>query len=844
MANYTQNQRLMSVATPLGADVLLLTGLSGTESISHLFSFQLDLLAENKKKSQVLFEKLLGAELTVRVNVPGGPPRYFGGICSQFSQGNQDSNFTVYQAEIVPQFWLLTRKTCSRIFQHLSVPEILKQVLDGLKVTYHCVREHERREYCVQYRETDFDFASRLMEEEGIYYFFKHSEHGHEMVVSDTNVSHQPVSAPATVRYDMNETAEASLRVREWIKRQELRPGKVTLWDSNFQLPGKNFQAERQPPAEVAIGSVTHKLQVGGNSALEIYEHPGGYAKRFDGVTAAGADQPARLQKIFEENDRTARLRMEAESAAAVVIEGASNCPQFATGSRFTLTHHFDAPGNYVFRSISHVARSGDAYRSSQNEPFSYQNTFVCFPSHIEFRPLRVTPKPIVHGVQTAFVVGPKGKEVYIDKFGRAKVQFQWDREGQRNEHSSCWIRSSQTWAGKLHGGVNHPRIGQEVIIDFEEGDPDRPIITGRVHNPAHMPPPSNAGREDSKVRRSREKATAKKQNAADIKQKRVARKSQAGAPGPIRVAPSDPILSGAEARMPPVEPNPFNEFPPTVVEAFMMSSFRSDSLDGHAGSNEITMNDAGGEEGLFVKAQKDNINTIGNDRETTVTADDLLMIGVDRVKTIGNDETVEIGHDRQKIVGNDETVEVGNDRHKTVRNNEDTEIGTDRTEQVGSNESITIGNDRTEKVGGNEGIDVIGSRKRKVGKDESVDVIGKRVKKIGKDEDNTITGSRSNTIGGSETRKVAGVRAVIIKGNDSLTVSEGAHTVTVSAGTQTTSVAGAITITSPTSLTCQVGGSQLILIPQGIRLSIGGSSIEMTGDGIKVLSPRIDLNL
>ena len=253
MASYIQGQRLMTVQTPLGPDVLLLTGFSGTEELSSLYRFHLDLLAENKRKHEVAFDQLLGREITVGLDVLGAKPRHLSGICIGIEQGDQDETFTTYRVEIVPKLWLLTRRTQSRIFQHLDVPQILKKVLHGIEYEQSLARVHEQREYCVQYRESDFDFASRLMEEEGIFYFFKHTESGHKLVLTDKH-GYPSVPGPAAIPYAVNEGNRPMLRIHRWSKRQRLRAGKVALWDSSFHLPGKNLEATRATIPDVTIG--------------------------------------------------------------------------------------------------------------------------------------------------------------------------------------------------------------------------------------------------------------------------------------------------------------------------------------------------------------------------------------------------------------------------------------------------------------------------------------------------------------------------------------------------------------------------------------------------------------
>jgi type VI secretion system secreted protein VgrG len=485
--NYIQANRPMEVITPLGADKLLLLGFTGQESISRLFNFHLDLMAENE--TDVAFDKLLGQKITIRLDLLDGEKRYFSGICNRVSQGERDEVFTSYRMEVVPQFWLLTKKAQSRIFQQMTVPDILKKVLDGLDVTYEIQGTFHPRDFCVQYRETDFNFASRLMEEEGIFYFFKHNSNGHQLVVANTPQSHPSLPGASKITYEDAEggTREED-RIYDWEKVQEWRSGKYTLWDHCFELPHKHLEAEANIIDSVQVGGVNHKLKVGGNDKLEIYDYPGEYAQRFDGIQPGGGDRAADLQKIFQDNRRTTDLRIQEEALPCLTIQAASNCRHFVSGYKFNLERHFNADGEYVLTGVSHSARQPGDYRSNGAD-FDYSNSFTCIPAALPFRPQRLTPKPVVQGTQTAVVVGPKGEEIFTDKYGRVKVQFHWDREGKNDENSSCWVRVGTPLAGKQWGMVHIPRIEQEVIVDFLEGDPDQPIIIGSVYNAREMPP-------------------------------------------------------------------------------------------------------------------------------------------------------------------------------------------------------------------------------------------------------------------------------------------------------------------------------------------------------------------
>jgi type VI secretion system secreted protein VgrG len=488
MATYIQADRPLSVTTPLGKDALLLTAFQGVEGVSRMFSYRLELLAENE--TAIGFDRLLGQRITVRLAMPGDEERFFNGLCKRVSQGHRDQTFTRYHMEIVPQLWLLSKKAQSRIFQHLSVPDILKKVLDGIDASWEIQGTFKPRDYCAQYRETDFNFASRLMEEEGIYYFFKHADGSHKMVVANSPASHAPLPAQSRLIYEEVEGGgRDEARIVSWQKSQELRSGKYTLWDHCFELPNRNLESQSSVTDSVTVGRVTHKLNVGGNDKLEVYDFPGEYAQRFDGVDAGGGDRPSDVQNIFEDGRRTVGIRIEEETLPSVTIEGASTCRHLVSGHRFTLDRHFNADGQYVLTAVQHVATLGLDYRSEGPDRFEYRNTFTCIPFATPYRPLRTTPKPFVQGGQTATVVGPPGEEIFTDKYGRVKVQFHWDREGKRDQNSSCWVRVAQNWAGKRWGIIFIPRIGQEVVVDFLEGDPDQPIITGRVYNADQMPP-------------------------------------------------------------------------------------------------------------------------------------------------------------------------------------------------------------------------------------------------------------------------------------------------------------------------------------------------------------------
>lgn len=483
----------MNLTTPLGKDVLLINRLHADEGLSQLFRYSLEMLQEETTEGVrpkiVEPSEVLGQPMVIKVGPTDERPdvyRYFHGICVNFSQGNRDTRFTAYRAELVPAAWLLTQITRSRIFQQKSVPDILKLVFEGLQVKYEIQGTFHPRNYCVQYHESDWDFASRLMEEEGIFYFFEHTESDHTMVVANTGQSHRDCPHQATFPFttDIAELGKDwAGGVLRWRVDSQLRTGKYTTWDHNFQLPGKSLEA-----TELSC------FNIGPNQKLEFYDFPGEYAKRFDGIDPGGSERSSDLQKVFDDRQRTVKLRQQEIDVAYKNISGGGDALTMIAGHTFTLAKHPNAENNaqHILVTLEIDVDQTPTYETDDVVADSFRAKFVCIPKTGQaapFRPLRKTEKPIVYGSQTAVVVGPSGEEIFTDKYGRVKVQFHWDREATGDSDSSCWIRVATPWAGNKWGSIHIPRVGMEVVINFLEGDPDQPIIVGAVYNPNMMPP-------------------------------------------------------------------------------------------------------------------------------------------------------------------------------------------------------------------------------------------------------------------------------------------------------------------------------------------------------------------
>lgn len=636
----TQDNRLLKITTPLGKDYLLINKLSAEEKISELFSFEVELLHEEEntdgyEPTVIDINSLLGQNVSIEVKQREGTTRHFSGIINRFSQGVRHRRFTFYRAVIVPKVWVLTQIRQSRIFQHKSVPDILKEVFKGYEVIYEIQGDFKKRNFCVQYRESDFDFASRLMEEEGIFYFFEHSDGSHKMILANTPQSHRDCPSKSEIKYFLKpEEEDFPTLITRWRTDYILQTGKVTFWDHHFQLTTNKIDAQ-QPS----------RFNVGGNQNLESYDYQGGYARKYDDIDRTGGER-SDLSNVFTDKQKTAENAMQALDAGYKTADGSGNCSSMTAGFRFKLIQHpsSEENGQYIITSIVHKAEQNPEYVSDEEVQDPYLNDFKCL-SHgagaPPFRPERKTEKPTVSGSQTAMVVGPAGEEIFTDKYGRVKVQFHWDRQGKNDADSSCWVRVGTLWAGKQWGVIHIPRIGQEVIVDFIEGDPDQPIIVGSVYNPETMPPytlPDNKTQSGVKSRSSK---------------------------------------NGTPAN--------FNEF----------------RFEDKKGQEEVYLH---AEKDWTIMVENDKNQIVGHDETHLVKHDRTKTVNNDEKSTIIHNRTEEVGSGsdkekitikgfREEIVEKNESITIKEDRNRDV-------IGEHKT-SVGKNETNSVTKDRKDNVGG-----------------------------------------------------------------------------------------------------------------------------------------------
>ena len=458
----TQANRQIAIDTPLCDDKVLLKSVSINEQMGRLFQMEAELISETP---DIEFDDIVGKNVTIRLNLVGkGKVRYFNGFVSRFVQGEDSGGYAHYRATIVPWLWFLTRTADCRIFQDMTVPEIVQKVFSdhGFNDFKDSISgSHRKLEYCVQYRETDFNFVSRLMEMEGIYYFFEHENGKHTLVMADSANAHSTFPDYDKILFrPEGQAGSPAGDINQWVLAKEVQSGAYALNDFDFEKPKKDLQTK------------SNKTRSHAGAEFEIYDYPGDYIEHADGESYA-------------------KLRIEELQAQHEVLQGEGIARGLCNGCKFKLDEHprDDQNREYLITAAAYHLDAGEFEAASSSKGDFFSCHFTAIPTAEVFRMPRITPKPLIQGPQTAIVVGKAGEEIWTDKYGWVKVQFHWDRYGKANETSSCWVRVAQSWAGKKWGSIYIPRIGQEVIIEFLEGDPDRPIVTGRVYNGLSMPP-------------------------------------------------------------------------------------------------------------------------------------------------------------------------------------------------------------------------------------------------------------------------------------------------------------------------------------------------------------------
>jgi type VI secretion system secreted protein VgrG len=651
--------------------------------------------------SQIQYDAVIQKEALLTLS-GAEADRHFHGIVRKFEHTGRSGQKYLYQADIVPSLMLLSLKQDCRIFQDKQdkkvqdqkVQDIVAQIFQksGIpadRYEFRLTNKDRRRKFCVQYRETDMDFVCRLLQEEGIFYFFEHSEDKHVMVFGDDTVNYKPIEGNQEVSFKpasgLNPEKE-SISYVDFSRR--LRPGTYTHTNYNFKKPSVDLETKE-------------KGRDAKQQNFEIYDYPGQYGQE-------------------DRGKRLAKIHLEAGKALEEQANGTSTCPRLLPGFTFKLDgHDFKAFNReYLLVGVSHSGQQPQALeeQSGSDAGASYSNTFLAIPSTVTYRPLRTIEKPFVRGMQTATVVGRKGEEIHTDEWGRVAVQFHWDRLGKNDENSSCWIRAGQMWGGGGWGAQFIPRVGDEVLVDFMEGDPDRPIIVGSVYNEGNQP-------------------------LYDLKNNKT--------------------QSGIKTRSYPDGPG-FNElrFEDKKGEEHIY-------LQGEKDWNILIKNDKGQSVG------HDETLSVANNRTKAVGANQNETIGANHTETIGANMNVSVGGAKTETVGSSTSLSVGGSKSETVTMNSAQTIGAAKELTIGGLYQVSVGGIMNETVGGAKAEEVGLAKAVVVGANMTTKVMGKLTYDVG-DQIEIQSGSSSLVMKSDGKIEISGKNVVMKTAAGRIEIDEG----------------------------------------------------------------------
>ena len=610
MIKLSQENRQTVIETPLGPDVLMLQHFSGSECLSKDFSYTMTVLSED---AAIDGNALIGKRISITYCDEDDRKRHFNGFVSRFEYNQhieEPVKAAAYTIEMVPWLWFLHHNSDCQIFQEMSAPDIIKQIFNELGYNdfrNELTESYPTREYCVQYNESDFNFVCRLMEEEGIFFYFEHTKDKHTLVICDSPSGYFDLQE-TEVQYSPR-AQEQFKQLNSWRHVYEFRPGKVTQKDFNFKKPTDGLATNR-----------TSRVKFEESSKLEVYQYPGLYDEESKGSRLT----KVRLEEIEAEHDH---------------VVGSGSYLNFAPGGKFEVHKHI-RPGeqgrSYALVEVHTEISSNLGFDSHQGDDFT--NSFRCIPAETAFRPPRTTPKPVVEGPQTA-IVATDGQEIVVDEHARVKVQFHWDRYGEKDVNSSCWIRVSQVHAGAGWGMIDIPRKDEEVIVSFLDGDPDRPIITGRVYNGDNQPPFGLKGAGSNAENKTRRGNSTK---------------------------------------------------------SYENSGYNEMTMDDTAGEEQIRIH---AQYDMNTTVLNDQTLDVGNDRTKNIGNDETMTIGNDQALTVGNNRECTVASNHDETVGSDQSVTIGSNQSTTVGSNQSTSVGGSYSLSVASGVSTEVGSSASTSV-------------------------------------------------------------------------------------------------------------------------------------------------
>ena len=705
-------ERKIKIKIPGLGDDVTFAQLQGVDAISECFRFTVDFVSTS---ADLKADDALGTDVTVEVD--GETPRFFHGLISDFVLTDVRADLTHYSVTVVPWLWFLSLHTDNRIFQKKTVIDIVEAVCKPYpkaKIEKRLQKSYPPREYCVQYGESDLNFVQRLLDHEGVCYFFEYADGVHTLILCDANANLKPAEGAAKVVFnaDINMTTRVGNYISEWFPRTAVRPGKYSQTDYDFEKPSSDLMSKTENPLGHAAD---------GN---ENYAYPGTYVDHSRG-------------------DKLSELRLQELQANHVTIGAKATAIPLWSGSTFTFAEFPRAAENtdyLVLRALYSVW--DERFRSDVKEgEQGYAVQLTLAPLSRPYRPERRAIRPMMRGPQTAMVVGPAGEEIYTDKYARVKVQFHWDRQGTKDENTTCFVRVSQTWAGSGWGFIQIPRIGQEVIVDFLEGDPDQPIITGRVYNAEQMPPYGLPGSATQSGWKSNSSPGGGGWNELRFEDK-------AGSEEVYFQAQKDhnELVKHNESR------RIGNDFAEDVGHD-AKQDIGHDRAETVAHDKTVSVGN-----NRTVKIGVNDTETVGSNRSLTVGSNETISVGSNSTETIGSNhtqtvaivQTITVGAARIDTVGAAETRTVGAVQINTIGASRLVTVGAGQTHAIGSSDGWTVGGGQSVTIAGDQGFKVGGGQTTEVGGDQATTIAGARARKTGKDDATEVTGGMAIKVGKS----------------------------------------------------------------------------------------------
>lgn len=762
--------RHITVSVPAIDAEVFFARMEGRDEISQPFAYSLLISTKDMELDPL---KVLGT--TAEIKVEGDTPRTFHGHVADMALEDIRDDLSFYRLTLRPWLWFLSLDSDNRIFQEKTTPDIIEEVLKAwpeAKFKLKLQARYEKREYCVQYGESDLDFIQRLMEDEGIFYFFTHDDDGHTMVIVDGNEAMQPAEGGETVPYepDSRIAYEEGDFITQWIPKSTVRSGKFTQTDYDFKKPSFDLMTLTESP-------VGHAQDKG-----EVYHYPGRYLELSPGDTIAAR----RLHELQADKHR---------------ISAKGTARHLRSGNTFKLElFPRESENREYFVIRADYTMWDEELRAGQSrEGSGYEVSLDLAPKDVTFRPPRRTRKPRMQGPQTAVVVGPAGAEIFCDEFSRVKVHFHWDRLDGKDENSSCFVRVSAAWAGAGWGFIQIPRIGHEVIVDFLEGDPDQPIITGRVYHAQNTVPyglPDNASQSGWK---SWSTPTTGGYNELRFEDK-------AGAEEVYFQAEKDhnELVKNDETR--------------TIGHDWVEDV-------GHDATQSIGHD-------RTESVANDKAVSVGNNRTVQIGVNDDETVGSNRTLTVGANETITIGANSTETIGANhsqsiaiaQTITIGAARTDTVAAAEIRTVGAEQANTIGGSRQMTVGSSQSHAIGSDDSWTVGGNQSSSIGGNQTLDVGGGQTATIGKDQANTIGGSQATKVAKDALHDIAGALAV-----------KAGKTITIEAADAIVLKTGSAAISMKKDGTINIEGKDITLTGSG-KINVKASG-NVTVKGSKILN-------